>query len=256
MPGMPPDHAWRFRPTTMPPAGHSNHIITSLSMLRERRLLLLLLCLLLQHLGRAACVPSWLLCGNNNLPAGQSATPHVPPPHMGLHNELDALLAAQHSERCISVFVFSRAVTRWALNSIYSLVTFGRATNFIVAATDAASLARCLDLGLPCYNATAFLLGRRGVAVSAHKLGLATPRYQALVWGQVVLTPPPTPHPIPTPSHPLTLPPPPLLSSPFLFLPKVSSAGVGQGGAGGQRAAAGVQCARERRGRGEWTWAW
>ena len=135
-------------------------------------MLILLLCLLIQHLGGAACVPSWLLHGNN-LPAGQSASAT---PHLGLHNDLSALLAAQHSDQCISVFVFSRAVTRWALNSIYSLVTFGKATNFIVAATDAASLAKCLDLGLPCYNATAFLLGRRGVAVSAHKLGLATPR--------------------------------------------------------------------------------
>ena len=161
----------------MSPAGHSSHIVTSLSSLPEWRMLLLLLCLLLQHLGRAACVPSWLLHGSRNLPAGQSAstTPHVTP-HTGLHNDLSALLAAQHSEQCISVFVFSRAVTRWALNSLYSLITFGKATNFIVAATDAASLAKCLELGLPCYNATAFLLGRRGVAVSAHKLGLATPR--------------------------------------------------------------------------------
>ena len=142
----------------------------------EWLILLFLFFLLVQLLGRAACVPSWLMHGIN-LSAGQSAsaTPHVTP-HTGLHNDLSALLAAQHSEQCISVFVFSRAVTRWALNSIYSLVTFGQATNFIVAATDAASLAKCLDLGLPCYNATAFLLGRRGVAVSAHKLGLATPR--------------------------------------------------------------------------------
>lgn len=116
-----------------------------------------------------------------------SATTHAPPPYTDLHNDLAALLAAQHSERCVSVFVFSRAVTRWALNAIYSLVTFGRASNYIVAATDAASLAHCLALGLPCFNATAFLLGRRGEAVSAHKLGLATPRYQALVWGKVVL---------------------------------------------------------------------
>ena len=224
----------------MPPAGHSSHTGTSVSLLPEWRLLLLVICLLLQHIGRAACAPSWLLHGSN-LPAGQSAsaTPHVPP-YMGLQNDLSALLAAQHSEQCISVFVFSRAVTRWALNSIYSLITFGEATNFIVAATDAASLTKCLDLGLPCYNATAFLLGRRGVAVSAHKLGLATPRYPGvLVWGEVVMTHPTHLTPSQT-NHP---------ASPSQ--PEVPSASVGQGGAGRQRAAARIQRACERCRRGE-----
>ena len=84
------------------------------------------------------------------------------------------------------MFVFSRAVTRWALNSIYSFILYGQSGNYIVAAADEASLARCLELRLPCYNAS-FLLGRRGVAISAHKLGLATKRYQSLVWGKVVL---------------------------------------------------------------------
>jgi len=71
-----------------------------------------------------------------------------------LANHLPELLHAQQANQWVTVFMFSADAQRWVLNCVYSYIKFGEANNYIVAATDEASLQACLQLRLPCYNAS------------------------------------------------------------------------------------------------------
>jgi hypothetical protein len=72
----------------------------------------------------------------------------------GLHNDLPSLLKAQAINNAIALVVFNHGFAPIALNCIVSLVRFGKAHNYIVAAVGDASVAHCTELRLPCYNAT------------------------------------------------------------------------------------------------------
>lgn len=96
----------------------------------------------------------------NNLE--QYAAPWVAPPdvrfdYQGLHNDLRRLLGQQALRQSISVTFFTTAQRPMLLNCIYSLIKYGRALNYIVVTIDHQSLAECLRLRLPCYNATHLL---------------------------------------------------------------------------------------------------
>jgi hypothetical protein len=75
----------------------------------------------------------------------------------GLHNDLPALLKAQARDNAVAAVVFNRGFAPIALNCIVSLVRFGRAHNYVVAAVGESSVAGCLALRLPCFNATGLL---------------------------------------------------------------------------------------------------
>ena len=72
----------------------------------------------------------------------------------GLHNNLRALLKAQAQDNAVAVVVFNHGFAPIALNCIVSLVRFGKAHNYIVAAIGDSSVEHCLELRLPCYNAS------------------------------------------------------------------------------------------------------
>lgn len=77
--------------------------------------------------------------------------------YQGLHNDLRSLLAQQSIRQTISVTFFTAAQRSMLLNCVYSLIKFGHALNYIVVTIDHTSLAECLRLRLPCYNATHLL---------------------------------------------------------------------------------------------------
>ena len=83
----------------------------------------------------------------------------------------------------------SKSHSQVTLPPLRSFIVLGQASNYIVASTDGSSLLRCIELRLPCFNASSELLGTRGAAAhkSNQKLGISSPRYQRVVWGKVFL---------------------------------------------------------------------
>lgn len=92
-----------------------------------------------------------------HLAAPWASPPGTRLPYMGLHNRLRKLLDRQAESRRVSITFFTVAQQAMLLNCVYSLVKYGKARNYIVVAIDHESLARCISLRLPCYNATRIL---------------------------------------------------------------------------------------------------
>ncbi|CAF1409489.1 unnamed protein product [Adineta ricciae] len=67
-------------------------------------------------------------------------------------------------------------------NNIFSLVRFARTSNYIITAGDELTLSVCIELNLPCYNATSYML-KSGENVSTTTEGnFNDPYYLAMVW--------------------------------------------------------------------------
>lgn len=66
-------------------------------------------------------------------------------PWVELHNNLPELLELQaYPDKWVTVFVYSKPVTRWALNALYSYVVYGRGSKYIVATLDNESITSCM----------------------------------------------------------------------------------------------------------------
>lgn len=107
--------------------------------------------------------------------------------YRGLHNNLTELLKAQNIDGWVSVLTYSLPFKSLLLNCMYSLKTYGKVSNFIVAAFDNVTLSDCLKRDLPCYN------GSQVTHTSVRDPTLAPEHYLAenyrtIVWAKVNLT--------------------------------------------------------------------
>lgn len=101
----------------------------------------------------------------------------------GKHNDLPSLLRAQAFDGWITVFAFSAPFKLLLLNCLYSLITFGKVSSYIVTAFDSESLRQCLELNLPCYNGTHLTESK----VTAQEQFFNSPNYLNVVWSKVKL---------------------------------------------------------------------
>ncbi len=97
--------------------------------------------------------------------------------YQGLHNDLRRLLGQQTLRQSVSVTFFTTAQRPMLLNCLYSMIKYGKAFNYIVVTIDHGSLAECLRLRLPCYNATHLL----GDFASGTDYSFGSPQYRKLV---------------------------------------------------------------------------
>ncbi|GAB4823098.1 hypothetical protein N2152v2_010144 [Parachlorella kessleri] len=100
--------------------------------------------------------------GGSSHSVGRRRALLAPPNFRGLENDLDGLLQARSQpvgtySKAISVVHFNHHHTLMLQNWIYSAVKWAGIENYIVATWDDESLRVCLDLNLPCYNATSYL---------------------------------------------------------------------------------------------------
>ncbi|GAB4813771.1 hypothetical protein N2152v2_000817 [Parachlorella kessleri] len=85
-------------------------------------------------------------------------------PYLGLHNDLEGLLRVRAGPvggkdaeaRGVSVVYFSGSHAVMMQNFVYTAVKWAGITNYMVATWGDASLAACIAMHLPCFNATAF----------------------------------------------------------------------------------------------------
>ncbi|CAF1546162.1 unnamed protein product [Adineta ricciae] len=103
--------------------------------------------------------------------------------YLGLHNDLDGLLQIMsRGTRKIMILGFNSHWQSMIENNIFTLVRFARASNYIVLAPDQITLLVCIELNLPCYNASRYFEDARG-NVSINREGLfLDPYFLALVW--------------------------------------------------------------------------
>lgn len=104
-------------------------------------------------------------------------------PYLGLHNDLDALLHIMaHHSRKVMILGFNWHWQAMVQNNIFTLVRFTRTTNYIIAAGDELTLFVCIELNLPCYNATLYMIRSQG-NISISQEGFYNDSYYlALVW--------------------------------------------------------------------------
>ncbi len=81
-------------------------------------------------------------------------------PWEGLQNDLPQLLAVQARDNTVTLVVFEATFSALALNSLVSLVRYGKVQNYLLAAVGEQSVEKCISLRLPCYNATGLLLAQ------------------------------------------------------------------------------------------------
>ncbi|KAJ3185968.1 hypothetical protein HDU85_000882 [Gaertneriomyces sp. JEL0708] len=98
------------------------------------------------------------------LVAKYKSTPWLLPPNRsifryqqrGLENDLERLAKIVAPEKRITVMLFHdkyRAITE---NAIYSMIEYGKVTAYVVGALDETSLVKCIEMNLPCFDASAF----------------------------------------------------------------------------------------------------
>ncbi|KAI8475827.1 MAG: nucleotide-diphospho-sugar transferase-domain-containing protein [Monoraphidium minutum] len=103
----------------------------------------------------------------------------------GLQNDLPALLKAQAKDNAVALVVFNAGFAPIALNCIVSLVRFGRAHNYVVAAVGDASVQHCVELRLPCYNASALVPPSKATEGDT---GRNSREWFNLVWSKTLVT--------------------------------------------------------------------
>ncbi|CAF3840668.1 unnamed protein product [Rotaria sp. Silwood1] len=100
-----------------------------------------------------------------------------------MHNDLDALLKTMgHKSKKIIILGFNWHWQAMAQNNIYTLVRFTRTTNYIVAVGDELSLLVCIELNLPCYNASSHMLNFQKNISITHEGLFNDPYYLVIVW--------------------------------------------------------------------------
>lgn len=104
-------------------------------------------------------------------------------PYLGLHNNLDDLLeAVSNGSKKVIILGFNWHWQSMIENNIFTLVRFARSMSNIVLAPDETTLAVCIELNLPCYNASSYFeIVRENCTITQEGLFL-DPYYQALVW--------------------------------------------------------------------------
>lgn len=108
----------------------------------------------------------------------------------GKENELRKLLRMQQKNKFVSVLLFNKAVIRWSLNCIYSMIKIGGVKSYIVAATDEESLKLCMIFRLPCYNASYLLAEYTSTSdtkLSTTTMLIGSKPYLQIVWAKVRL---------------------------------------------------------------------
>jgi hypothetical protein len=109
-----------------------------------------------------------------------------PFPWEGLHNKLPELLKVQAKDNTVFVMIFNESFAGLALNCIVSLVRYGRANNYIVGVVSQQSLQRCMQLRLPCYDASANATTiTQAIDDSAKRNSL---EWYHLVWAKTLVT--------------------------------------------------------------------
>ena len=111
--------------------------------------------------------------------------------YVGLYNDLDALLQVQarpvgEGYKGVSIIFFNYQMSVLLQNCLYSMVKFAGVCNYIVVVWDEPSLDVCLDMNLPCYNATSMIPG--GVPIASDKEArLHTKDYNRITWMKPVV---------------------------------------------------------------------
>ncbi|CAF2529438.1 unnamed protein product [Rotaria sp. Silwood2] len=104
-------------------------------------------------------------------------------PYLGMHNNLDALLRTMsHKSKKIMIIGFSRHWQAMVQNNIFTIVRFTRTSNYIIVTGDELSLLVCIELNLPCYNATSYMLKLQKNVSMEHEATINDAYYLALVW--------------------------------------------------------------------------
>lgn len=78
-------------------------------------------------------------------------------PWAGLANDLDSLLKQRAEGSAISLSIITAPWKHVVVYYVYSLEIFGNNKHHLIAAFDRDSLQACMDLKLPCWNATYLL---------------------------------------------------------------------------------------------------
>jgi hypothetical protein len=109
---------------------------------------------------------------------------------IGKENQLHKLLRMQQKSKWVSVLLFNKAVIRWSLNCIYSMIKMGGVKSYIAATTDEESLRLCMAFRLPCYNASYLLadyVSTSNTKLSTDTMLIGTRPYLQIVWAKVRL---------------------------------------------------------------------
>jgi hypothetical protein len=109
-------------------------------------------------------------------------------PYLGMHNDLDALLRIMGKQsKKITVLGFNWQWQVMIQNNIYTLVRFARTSNYIVVTGDEETLLVCIELNLPCYNASSYMVNFRTNVSTAHDAVFHDQYFLVLVWYWVPL---------------------------------------------------------------------
>jgi hypothetical protein len=104
-------------------------------------------------------------------------------PYLGMHNDLDTLLKTMaYPSKKIIILSFNWRWQSMAQNNIFTLVRFTRTFNYIVATSDEITLLVCIELNLPCYNASSYMLNLKTNVSMKHEGFFNDPYYLTLVW--------------------------------------------------------------------------
>jgi hypothetical protein len=104
-------------------------------------------------------------------------------PYLGMHNNLDALLQIMaHGSKKIMILGFNWHWQAMAQNNIFTLVRFTRTSNYIIVAGDELTLLVCIELNLPCYNASSYMLNFQQNMSMTQEGRFNDPYYLAMVW--------------------------------------------------------------------------
>lgn len=105
-------------------------------------------------------------------------------PYKGLHNDLESLLRARYVDgNPITVFLYTLGARIFLQNCIYSFVNYGKGHNYIVFAIGATSLQSCIQMKLPCYNATHMV---RSAINDSHHADFFTPDFINIGWVKIM----------------------------------------------------------------------
>jgi hypothetical protein len=109
-------------------------------------------------------------------------------PYLGMHNDLDLLLKTMaYQSKKIMILGFNWHWQAMAQNNIFTLVRFTRTSNYIVVVGDELTLFVCIELNLPCYNASSYMSKfQKNVSVT-HEGRFNDPYYLAMLWYSIPL---------------------------------------------------------------------
>ncbi len=130
------------------------------------------------HWDRSCSPTPWLLPQDSALP------------YSGLHNDLEQLATVQARDidgyQAVSVVFFNYHQSVMMQNAVYSLVKWSGVCNYIVAVWDEPSLEACIDMNLPCFDASALTPGNSTIGAE-REARLHTSDYVKITWMKPIL---------------------------------------------------------------------